>query len=86
MTADQAIIFAILGLSLLLFMWGRWRYDIVAFTALILAVISGVVPADLAFRGFGHPAVITVAGGRPARSSARRGEAKGFAPSLCSLR
>ena len=61
MTADQAIIFAILGLSLLLFMWGRWRYDIVAFPALILAVISGVVPADLAFRGFGHPAVITVA-------------------------
>ncbi len=61
MTSDQIIIFAILGLSLVFFMWGRWRYDVVAFTALILAVIAGVVPTDLAFRGFGHPAVITVA-------------------------
>jgi di/tricarboxylate transporter len=61
MTTDQIIIFAILGLSLVFFMWGRWRYDVVAFTALILAVIGGVVPTDLAFRGFGHPAVITVA-------------------------
>jgi di/tricarboxylate transporter len=61
MTADQIIIFTILGLSLVFFMWGRWRYDIVAFTALILGVIGGVVPTDLAFRGFGHPAVITVA-------------------------
>ena len=61
MTTDQSIIFAILGLSLVFFMWGRWRYDIVAFTALILGLIGGVVPTDLAFRGFGHPAVITVA-------------------------
>ena len=44
MTTDQIIIFAILGLSLVFFMWGRWRYDIVAFTALILAVVGGVVP------------------------------------------
>ncbi len=61
MTADQIIIFAILGLALVFFMWGRWRYDVVAFTALIVAVIAGVVPTDDAFRGFGHPAVITVA-------------------------
>ena len=61
MTTDQIIIFAILGLSLVFFMWGRWRYDVVAFTALILAVIAGVVPTDAAFAGFGHPAVITVA-------------------------
>lgn len=61
MTTDQIIIFAILGLSLVFFMWGRWRYDIVAFTALILAVVGGVVPTDSAFAGFGHPAVITVA-------------------------
>jgi di/tricarboxylate transporter len=61
MTTDQIIIFAILGLALVFFMWGRWRYDVVAFTALIVAVIAGVVPTDAAFRGFGHPAVITVA-------------------------
>ncbi len=61
MTSDQIIIFAILGLSLVFFMWGHWRYDVVAFTALIIAVISGIVPTDAAFAGFGHPAVITVA-------------------------
>ncbi len=61
MTTDQIIIFAVLGLSLVFFMWGRWRYDVVAFTALIVAVIGGVVPTDAAFAGFGHPAVITVA-------------------------
>ncbi len=61
MTPDQIIIFAILGLSLVFFMWGRWRYDVVAFTALILAVVAGVVPTESAFAGFGHPAVITVA-------------------------
>jgi di/tricarboxylate transporter len=61
MTTAQISIFAILGLSLVFFMWGRWRYDVVAFTALIVAVIAGVVPTDAAFAGFGHPAVITVA-------------------------
>ena len=61
MTTDQIIVFAILGLSLVFFMWGRWRYDVVAFTALIVAVVAGIVPTDAAFAGFGHPAVITVA-------------------------
>ncbi len=61
MTADQILIFAILGLTLVFFLWGRWRYDIVAFTALIVGVLAGVVPTDRAFLGFGHPAVITVA-------------------------
>ena len=61
MTTEQISIFAILGLSLVFFMWGRWRYDVVAFTALIVAVLAGVVPTDSAFTGFGHPAVITVA-------------------------
>ena len=56
MTADQIIIFAILGLSLVFFMWGRWRYDIVAFGALMLVVLLGLVPAEGAFVGFGHPA------------------------------
>ncbi len=61
MTADQILIFAILGLAMVFFLWGRWRYDVVAFTALIVAVGVGVVPSTNAFAGFGHPAVITVA-------------------------
>ncbi len=61
MTADQVLIFAILGFAMVFFLWGRWRYDVVAFTALIVAVVGGVVPSADAFSGFGHPAVITVA-------------------------
>ena len=41
--------------------WGRWRYDLVAFVALLAAVIGGVVPVDEAFSGFGHPATVIIA-------------------------
>ena len=61
MTTDQLLIFGVLGLTLLLFISGRWRYDIVSLLALITATVLGLVPWDQAFLGFGHPAVITVA-------------------------
>jgi di/tricarboxylate transporter len=61
MTTDQSIVFAILLGALTLFIWGRWRYDIVALAALLLVFIAGLVPAGEVFLGFGHPAVITVA-------------------------
>ena len=41
--------------------WGRWRYDLVAFCALLVALLAGVVPTDLAFSGFGHSAVVIIA-------------------------
>jgi di/tricarboxylate transporter len=44
-----------------LFVWGRWRYDLVAITALLAVVLTGLVPAKEAFFGFAHPAVVTVA-------------------------
>lgn len=44
-----------------LFLWGRFRHDVVALAALMACVIAGVVPSVEAFAGFGHPAVITVA-------------------------
>lgn len=61
MTLDQGIIFSILATVLILFIWGKWRYDIVAFGALFCCVIFGLIPSDQAFLGFGHPATITVA-------------------------
>ena len=60
MTGDQIAISVIILAAAGLFIWGRWRYDLVAFAALIAAVLAGVIPADAAFAGFGHPAVITV--------------------------
>ena len=61
MTAAQWGILAILGATVALFMWGRWRHDMVAMAALLACVLAGLLPAGSAFVGFGHPAVITVA-------------------------
>jgi di/tricarboxylate transporter len=44
-----------------MFLWGRWRHDLVAMGALLVCVLAGLVPGKEAFSGFGHPAVITVA-------------------------
>lgn len=59
--ADHTLVFIVLGLTLAAFVWGRFRYDLVALAALVVSVILGLVPGEEAFYGFGHPAVITVA-------------------------
>lgn len=59
--ADQLLIFAILTGAVGLFVWGRWRFDLVALSALFACVVAGLVAPREAFSGFGHPAVITVA-------------------------
>ncbi len=58
---DHITVLALLFGLLCLFIWGRWRYDVVAFAGLVLAVVLGLVPADDAFAGFSHPATMTVA-------------------------
>ena len=58
---DQLILFTLLFSVFVLLIWGRWRYDIVAFGALLVAVLTGIVPKELAFSGFGHPATIIIA-------------------------
>ncbi len=61
MTPDQIILFGLLLFVFVFLIWGRWRYDLVAFVALLLALLSGVVPAEQAFSGFGHPATVIIA-------------------------
>ncbi len=61
MTTDQIILFTLFGAVFGMLLWGRFRYDIVAFTALMVAVVLGVVPTQDAFSGFGHPATLVVA-------------------------
>jgi di/tricarboxylate transporter len=61
LTTPQILLFAILLLLFALLIWGRWRYDLVAFAALVVALIAGVVPAEQAFAGFGHPATVVIA-------------------------
>lgn len=61
MTYEQWLIVGILAAVMGGFVWGRWRYDVVALAGLVVAVATGLVPTDEAFAGFGHPATITVA-------------------------
>ena len=61
MTIDQGLILLILFASVGMFLWGRWRHDMVALGTLLACVLAGLVTPDAAFSGFGHPAVITVA-------------------------
>lgn len=61
MTTDQIILFSLFGGVFAMLLWGRYRYDLVAFSALMLSVVLGVVPVKDAFSGFGHSATLVVA-------------------------
>jgi di/tricarboxylate transporter len=61
MTLQQSLAFAILGVTIALFIWDRIRYDIVAALALLASVAVGIVPSDKAFDGFSDQIVIIVA-------------------------
>jgi di/tricarboxylate transporter len=58
---DHHIVFGVLILALLLFTWGPIRHDFVALISLSVLLVFGIIEPDKAFKGFGHPAVITVA-------------------------
>ncbi|TVQ30683.1 MAG: SLC13 family permease [Phycisphaeraceae bacterium] len=58
---NELLVFGVIVAAMGMFLWGRFRYDLVALMALLALVLLGITPADEAFVGFGHPAVITVA-------------------------
>jgi di/tricarboxylate transporter len=60
LSLEQGLVYAVLILTLFLFVWGKWRYDIVALLALLTLTVSGILPPEGAFSGLGHPAVVTV--------------------------
>lgn len=53
--------FGVLGIAVVLFAWGRFRYDLVAAAALLVGVLVGVVPAKNAFSGFTSDVVVIIA-------------------------
>ena len=59
--SDQTLLFCLLGVIFALLVWGRIRYDLVAFGALVVAIVVGVVPQEEAFAGFGHHATVIIA-------------------------
>ena len=58
---DQFLLSATLIALLCLFIWGKVRYDALAIGALFVLVVLQIIPANDAFAGFAHPAVVTVA-------------------------
>lgn len=60
MTTQQILSFSVIALMMAVFIWDRFRYDVVACCALVLSVVLGVVPADKAFSGFSDDIVIIV--------------------------
>ena len=58
---DQYLLSLTLVTLLGLFIWGKIRYDALAVGALFVLVVLEIIPANDAFAGFAHPAVVTVA-------------------------
>ena len=54
-------ILIILLFTMIMFIWGKFRYDVVALIALMISIAVGAVPYDMAYSGLSNPAVITVA-------------------------
>jgi di/tricarboxylate transporter len=61
MTTPQLLAFAVLTGMMLLFVWGRIRYDLVAVLALLVSLLLGIVAPEDAFSGFADDIVIIVA-------------------------
>lgn len=61
MLSPMFIAITILLCTIFLFLYGRWRHDIVAVTALLLCSLFGLITPEQSFSGFSHPAVVTVA-------------------------
>ncbi|MDB6453709.1 SLC13 family permease [Falsirhodobacter sp. 20TX0035] len=60
MTQPQVLSFLILGAMMVLFIWGRLRYDLVAMLALLASLVAGTVKPEDAFTGFSDDIVIIV--------------------------
>ncbi|BBD37044.1 permease [Aminobacter sp. Y103A] len=91
MTTDQLMSFAVIALMMAAFVWGRFRYDLVACGALIAAVAIGIVPQADAFSGFSDDIVIIVGSALlvsagVARSGIMEYAIQRFAPDVSSVR
>lgn len=61
MTLQQGLAFGLIALTIGAFIWGRFRYDLVAAVALVAGLVLGVVPAEAAFDGFKNDVTVIIA-------------------------
>ncbi|MBS3647686.1 SLC13 family permease [Pseudaminobacter sp. 19-2017] len=91
MTFPQVLSITVIALMMAAFIWGRFRYDLIAAVSLLLAVAVGVVPMDHAFSGFSDDIVIIVGSALlvsagMARSGIMEYAIRRYAPELSSVR
>jgi len=61
LTLQQGLAFGLVGLTIIAFVLGRWRYDLVALCALLAGLAVGIVPAESAFDGFRNDITVIIA-------------------------
>lgn len=61
MTLHQGLAFGLIVVTIAAFVWGRWRYDLIALASLAVGVISGLIPVKDAFEGFANDIVVIIA-------------------------
>ena len=61
MTLPQGLAFALMGVTVALFVWGKLRYDLVALAALVTGALLGVIPVDKMFSGFSNELIWIIA-------------------------
>lgn len=91
MTTPQILSFAVIFLMMAALVWGRYRYDLVAAAALLLALAVGIVPFGEAFSGFSDDIVVIVGSALLvsagiARSGIMEVTIKRFVPNLSGVR
>lgn len=90
-TLPQVLSFSVIGLMMAAFVWGRFRYDLVAAMSLLVALAVGVVPLKDAFSGFSDDIVIIVGSALlvsagVARSGIMELAIQRYAPNVSSIR
>lgn len=61
MTLHQGLAFGLIAATIVAFVWGRWRYDLIALAALAVGMAMGLIPVKAAFEGFANDIVIIIA-------------------------
>lgn len=61
MTLHQGLAFGLIAATIAAFVWGRWRYDLIALGALAAGMAMGLIPVKDAFAGFANDIVIIIA-------------------------
>ena len=61
LTTGQMAAILIVVIMLAFFVWDRIRFDVVAITALLVAILAGIVPSEEAFSGFSDQVIVVIA-------------------------